>query len=528
MQSQDSFNDRLLKETYMFHLILNNKEFFDLYMTCVDFDTQNMLFTRAETKYLAACLIEFRKKNTELSRDVFADYVLSKLTVDSDFQPIVDTLRYKLDAKTYKYYFSEFKTWLKNQAYIGIYSENLITAVEQGDYDVINKYMSDVINKVDRISISEKNFDPFEESESIPFIDAPYDGLRPIHAYVGSAFIGITGQGKTTQLANVAARYIQKGLNVMWIGFEEHKSHIQRKLLGCLLSDKLRDKYQRWEDIDIKYAKQLWDKELQANPHYGLLGVAMYSFVEDGIDPSPEWVIDKVLQWEKQTSKKCNIVVVDYADHLDSDDLNDKYKFDKYKASEILILKMVHYAQEYKFHFWTAMQTQRSAVKDGASLDNLRGAFNRTYQLSYIYTVNKEEIGGKQYTVIEPKKDRASGSTDNKIYLKWDGLFKMSVVDDDAIYAEEVAAENNQLKEAILFIADNKIVKDKVGTFILASELTEKYGKNESRELINSLFHCNVLKSQKAAVVRLDGASKRAYEIDTIWLDKKHKEVVGA
>lgn len=464
-------------------------------------------FTMPENKVIfAAIRAYFEEHQSSPTALSLVDYLMSGIGADQEkLVDVFKNIMSKPNPRDYAYYIKNWDDNLKDLHYQQLYTEDSVNALEARDYGKIKEIVMGA-EKLDRIGSS--NVDLWEDTPPIELLPAPFQSLGQIDRGSASLFIGKTGQGKTTMLLNVAANYVKLGFNVFYVGFEEDKSHLQRKFLSTLFYDHVKKNNMDWMTMNIASMREMYD------PKWGKMDIWKYTYGEAENEPSPDFIKGTIDINETNNQVKYDILILDYLDHLSDNELETSKK-NPNKIDELVVIKLTEMVKKKGMAVFSAAQTNRSSfAKDAtAGLDNIRGSLSRVYPMSYTFLIDANMETGNT-TVIKDKS--RIGKRGLKAYLKYDGYFHYSERSMDEIYQEEIGAENDELAEQLTELK-NSIEESGSMKYVAAGNMPNK--------LKDKLFHAKIIDSKNSEVAKIDGRSARIYKIDMKIFNDKLNEL---
>ena len=93
-------------------------------------------FRLAETKYVMAIVENLYVKHGYVPpRHIVRDYILKHLTVDDDYQPVLEVVDRESNPRELPFIKEELINWARDAAYGLLYDEEAMTAYENKDYE---------------------------------------------------------------------------------------------------------------------------------------------------------------------------------------------------------------------------------------------------------------------------------------------------------------------------------------------------------------------------------------------------------
>lgn len=225
----------------------------ELFLSATRFLDPN-LFKNPETKYLIAVILNYiHKYNVVPTRGVIKDFVLSHLSEDDNYSPVVEIIDAQVDPREIPYVKDQLIQWARKQAYGLIYSEEGMLAYQNGNFDKIQK----MIEEANRITEHKAHGIWFLDSYSLLFqedaIEHRTTGFPKLDAALNNGgpspgetviYMAGTNVGKSIVLCNNAITSMmgigpngRRGQNVLLVTFELDSIKTAMRCMGVAAKD---------------------------------------------------------------------------------------------------------------------------------------------------------------------------------------------------------------------------------------------------------------------------------------------------
>lgn len=364
---------------------------------------------------------EIREYNTR------ADEVLS-LTPDSSPEMADDLDRYVKDNLT---------------------TRAILEEAQRGEADLsyrVSKRMDEIkeLNVKGNITKPFDVYDDLDEREKIyseeytsnktPFGLAPLDDITRGGLQAGQvALVGaMSGSGKTTVMSNLSYYFSFKGgQNVLHISLEELATDQLVRFDRLAGNAGVNDIYNKDGTIKPYFVKHMNDWLSKKKGKHGMLRYVASMPNTLTVDD----IRQQVISTERETGKKINVLMLDYADLLRSPTGN----LSEAQIGEKLFQNLSKLAHEQNLVLITGTQLNRtSGDSDVKTLQSIEGSYRKINILALALTVNanKQEYSKGYVRLYIDKARNKYGSTDNFIYLKYNLKNMLLLPESEAELAE--------------------------------------------------------------------------------------------
>jgi len=379
-------------ERAIISLILDNPEFF----TAAGQHISHKFFKAAESKYIMGIIeILFEESSVVPSRSVVRDYAVQNLTVDSDFEPIIELIDRKSDPREVPFVKRELLQWARDQAFGLLYSDEGMEAYEAGDYTKLEQIL-DQAKKITDVSDDGLFF--FEELELLfvrdlekrytcgfPRLDRYINEGGPTKKEVFCWMAG-TGIGKSILLPHSGMANVKRGCNVLHISLELSKIKTALRYAGGLTKVEVAKRY------ESANRKKMMDVLRKAKKSYGG-DLIIYEFSPNEI--STAHVSQLMDRLRKNHSWHTDILVVDYLELMIA--ARSEYNRDEYLRQKQVSTELRQLARNEEVLIFTACQTSKedprgnknSTGPNVAGTNKAAESYGKMMPLDYVVSGNQ-------------------------------------------------------------------------------------------------------------------------------------------
>jgi replicative DNA helicase len=380
------------EEEAIISLALDHPEFW----TSVGRFLKPNMFGRLECRLVAAEILNsFEKFDIIPTRKILRDRIIASLTEDHPYDEILRIVDRKSDYREVPLIKDTLLKWAKDRAFGQIYSEEAQLAYARGDY----QYLEKIISEANRIADVSSNgfwfFDNYQLLFEPNVIDHRTTGFPKLDKLLNNGgpspkevvcFLAPTNVGKSILLCNTAISSLKgmgprgiPGQDVLLITCELDTIKTAMRCLGVMAQDIPMEKIPERKDYITRIVNQIqntynkrfliveWPpEECSVNNIYALL---------DSLKRTDGWHPD--------------VIIIDYLDLLisrNSSNNTDDYSRQKSVSSEIRGL-----AINENVLIFTATQTNRTAVsgEDVADMSKAAESFGKQFSLDYVISLNQ-------------------------------------------------------------------------------------------------------------------------------------------
>lgn len=354
-------------------------------------------FQKLEHQFVYAIIEKhYNKHNCIPTRELALDIAKKNLTVDDDWEPIVETIQRKSNFREVPAVKEMLIIWAKSKAYGLLYNNDGYQAWLRKDYESLEKIFDEARRITDVKDAGIKFFDNisllFEENDG----DKLTTGFPSLDLYVnnggpakGEVFVWMapTNKGKSAWLVHTGRVSVEKNLKVLHVTLEMPRKRIMERYMGSFTNEEIVNKIEKRAVIEQKLIKA---KE-STN---GDLIIADFPPEEITTD-----TIRQLIDVLKRTHNwKPDVVIVDYMELMlscNSYDNKEDYIRQKRVANQLCNL-----AKNEDVLVVTATQTNRDGLNgkngnDGnehvLNLNKVAESYGKMMAIDYCVTINQTE-----------------------------------------------------------------------------------------------------------------------------------------
>jgi len=316
-------------------------------------------FQKLEHQFVYAIIEkQFEKHNCIPTRELVMDIAQKSLTVDDDWEPVIETINRKSNFREIPLIKEQLLDWSRNKAYGLLYGDEAYQAYHIKDYESLDQIFEQAKRIVD-VSNSGMNF-----FDNIPilFEDDKEEkltcGLPELDIYINDGgptkgdvfvFMAPTGVGKSILLVHAGRVCVEKNLKVLHITLELDIKRTMQRYMGSFTDENIKTRMDRRDAIEQKLYKL-------KNSTTGNLYVVEFPPDEINVD-----TIHQTIDVLKRTKNwKPDVVIIDYLELMLSKSPHDNkedYVKQKRVATQIRGL-----ASKEDVLVFTATQTNRDGL----------------------------------------------------------------------------------------------------------------------------------------------------------------------
>lgn len=350
-------------------------------------------FRMSETRFVFA-LIKQMWDNTGYvpSRTMVRDHALKELTVDDDYEPILEIIDRESDRREIPFVKKEMTNFARDRAFGVLFSEEGIAAYENQDYDRLEL----IFNEARKITDVTTNGLTFFEDLNILWdqgnrktltcgfsrLDRLIEGGGPAK---GESFCWMapTGVGKSILLPHSGIACLKRGCNVLHITLELSTQKTALRYAGAITNIEIHKRF----DLE-KRNKMLQGLERTKNLYKGDLKI--FEFPPDEI--SVDQIYHLITQLRRQYNWHPDVLIVDYLELMisrrDSDNIND------YTKQKQVATQLRGVAKNEDVLVFTATQTNRTDPKSKGEgligLNRVAESYGKMKPMDYVVSANQE------------------------------------------------------------------------------------------------------------------------------------------
>lgn len=306
----------------------------------------------------------------------------------------------------------------------------------------------------DDLEEREKIYSEEYTSNKTPFGLGPLDDITRGGLQAGQvALIGaMSGSGKTTIMSNLSYYFSFKGnQNVLHISLEELATDQLVRFDRLAGNAGVNDIYNNDGTIKPYFVEHMNDWLSKKKGEHGMLRYIASMPNTLTVDD----VRQQVISTERETGKKVNVLMLDYADLLRSPSGN----LSEAQIGEKLFQNLSKLAHEQNLVLITGTQLNRtSGDSDVKTLQSIEGSYRKINILALALTVNanKQEYSKGYVRLYIDKARNKYGSTDNFIYLKYNLKNMLLLPESEAELAEHKSLAGSDSSKKLDVKKDNK------------------------------------------------------------------------
>lgn len=439
-----------------------------------DNDTYGTIFSAIKDYY--------HEQNNNMSRDSLELYLSAKLdrkkipeNERSNFELAVDDI-FKANPADENVYSEKIVKYIRNIRLISSmksvagsefsdksmddFFDKRIPAIMRSAFDTGRHEIIDV-NDPDTLKKQAKAIDEVDKG----IIPIP---IKPLNSATGGglakgemgAIAASSGKGKTMVMSNLASAYTLKGFNVFYIALEELSGRMYHRFYKTYLGymqkefpELITPKIQKLSSMEtaLNYSLSGRISTLKNNlskaisTKLGSLYFTKYSPQELSVEGLDQILQDLIVS----DGKKIDVIIVDYPDMLNINDLAKREHLDSESAiGGRLYEHLRSMAQKYDAVMWVASQLNRSAgsadIKTG---DNIEGSFKKKNALEFLAVMNTNsdeyEKGFARLYVDKSRNTKNSGEMTHMKVDNFTSLIHEESLEESAIHREILEKGNS-------------------------------------------------------------------------------------
>jgi len=297
----------------------------------------------------------FQKHEVVPTRDAIRDAAMKLLTVDDDYESILEIIDYEPDPREIPIAKESLLDWARSKAFGLIYSEDALDAYERGEYDALTEIVENARRIVD-ISDAGVDFfktyqDAFEPTTEVKLTTGFKDLDRHINEggpTRGECFVWMapTGVGKSLVLVNSGVMSFRANLKVLHVTLELSAFKTKQRYIGAFTKTPLKQIRDKQDRI-----VHLIDKEAATSSG----GLIIYEFPPDEISVD---TLYQVVKWLRRTKSWIpDVLIVDYLELMMS--RRSHFNKEDYTQQKKVSTELRGLAKNENVLLFTATQTNR-------------------------------------------------------------------------------------------------------------------------------------------------------------------------
>lgn len=355
-------------------------------------------FRLAETNFVFALIKKMWDETGYVpTRGVARDRALKELTVDDDYEPILEVIEREADRREIPFLKKEMTNFARDRAFGVLFSEEGLDAYEMQDYDKLEK----IFNEAQKITDVTANGLTFFEELNILFdksnrnvltsgfgkVDRMIEGGGPAKGEI-LCWMAPTGVGKSILLPHSGIACMKRGANVLHITLELSTAKTALRYAGAMSNVEI---HKRFEPQNR--TKMLESLERMRNTYKGDLKI--YEFPPDEI--SVDQIYHLISNLRKQEGWHPDVLVIDYLELMiarkEVDNIND------YTKQKQVATQLRGVAKNEDILVFTATQTNRGDNSKGPAgstgsavigLNRVAESYGKMKPMDYVLSANQE------------------------------------------------------------------------------------------------------------------------------------------
>lgn len=378
------------EEEAIISLILDCPEFFTGLFQYIEPDFFQIPAANIIYKYIYEI---YTKHKTIPSRNLIKDIIYKKLTVDDDYDDIVELLNRKSDAREVPILKENLIEWARHRALGMLYTEDAYMAWEQKDYNKLNKIFEDAQRIADVTNRGSWFFDTIPTLFQEDVEEKLTCGFKPLDELLNDGgptrgevvcYMAPTGVGKSIALINAGVANYRAGYKIAHFTFELSDKKTRLRYMGVLTGEKIRTRENKQSEIERKLRAQ------QAS--YGD-NIIVYEFPPD--EHSVDTIYHILEMLRRTEGWKADVIILDYLEQMVS--RNKYYNREEYARQKKITTEVRGLAINENALVITATQTNRPLSRVGKEdvglstigLDRIAESFGKAFPLDYIISINQ-------------------------------------------------------------------------------------------------------------------------------------------
>lgn len=353
-------------------------------------------FRLAETRFVFALLKKMWEETNYLpTREMIRDRAFKELTVDDDYEPVLEIIERESDRREIPFIKKEMTNFARDRAFGVLFSEEGISAYEAHDYEKLENIFNEArkitdvtangLTFFDELNILWDKSDRSTLTSGFAKVDRMIEGGGPAKGEI-LCWMAPTGVGKSILLPHSGIACMKRGANVLHITLELSIAKTALRYAGAISNVEVHKRFE--PDSRSKMMQAL---ERVKTTYKGDLKI--FEFPPDEI--SVDQIYHLINQLRRQWNWHPDVVVIDYLELMisrrDSDNVSDYVK-QKQVATQLRGL-----AKNEDVLVFTATQTNRMDPKSkqgGGSgligLNRVAESYGKMKPMDYVLSANQE------------------------------------------------------------------------------------------------------------------------------------------
>lgn len=373
-------------------LIFEQPEFF----TTIGQHLSHKFFSLVEAQYIVGIVEQLYDETGSVPpRGIVKDYALKDLTVDHDYEPILELIERKSNPREIPFIKNELIRWARDQAFGLLYSEEGLKAYELGDYSTLES----IFEQAKRITdVSDNGLFFFEQPELLfhkdleqkytcgfPKLDRLLNEGGPTKKEVHCWMAG-TGVGKSILLPHSGMANVKRGCNVLHVSLELSKVKTALRYAGGLSKVEVAKRYEPDNRKKILNTLEKAKKSYRGD-------LAIYEFSPNEI--SIMHLSNLIDQLRKNKNWNPDVLIIDYLELMIASKTSDNTK--EYLKQKTVATEIRQLARNENLLIFTATQTNRDdpKAKQGsgpsvATTGRVAESYGKMMPMDYVVSANQD------------------------------------------------------------------------------------------------------------------------------------------
>lgn len=352
-------------------------------------------FRLAETKFIFAVIKKLWDETGFVpTRAITRDAVLKELTVDDDYEPILEIIDRETDRREIPFVKRDLTTFAKDRAFGILFSEEGINAYERRDYDELEKIFNEARKITDVTSTGLTFFEDtsvlFEKSDrktltsGFPKLDRLIEGGGPAKGEV-LCYMAPSGVGKSLLIPHTGIACLKRGCNVLHITLELSAQKTALRYAGAISNVEVHKRFEpqcRTKMVEnLERLKKTYKCDLK-----------IFEFAPDEI--SVDQIYQLITQLRRQHNWHPDVLAIDYLELMISR-RNSENENDYIKQKQVAT-QLRGVAKNEDVFVVTATQTNRADPKSKGGegggllgLNRVAESYGKIKPLDYVISANQ-------------------------------------------------------------------------------------------------------------------------------------------
>lgn len=353
-------------------------------------------FRLGETKFVMAIIERlFEKTGYVPPRHVVRDYALKHLTVDDDYEPIINTIERKSDPREIPFIKQELINWAQDAAYGLLYGEEALEAYESKNY----AKLEEIFDAAKRIADVTSNGVWFFKSLDLVFERDTEEkltcGFSKLDVFIndggptrGEVFCWMapTGVGKSILLPHAGIANVKRGCKVLHVTLELSAKKTQIRYASAIADVEMHKRYEPQSRTKMLNAVEEFKKKYRGD-------LVIYDLPPD--ETNVDHISTLIHNLRRQHNWNPDVVIIDYLELMaPRRHISEEYLKQKAVATQIRGL-----ARKENVLIFTATQTNREDGKTSGKhagpavigVNRVAESYGKMMPMDYVVSANQSE-----------------------------------------------------------------------------------------------------------------------------------------